>query len=55
MSIKDNNIIEKSIYKDECCNAFGCFNPASETIEVSAGKFGIISLKVCSLCLKKFQ
>jgi hypothetical protein len=55
MSIKDNNIIEKSVYKDGCCNAFGCINRSTETIDVSAGKYGIISLKVCSICIKKFQ
>jgi hypothetical protein len=37
------------------CNAFDCSNRAIETIDVKAGKFGIISLSLCSICIRKFQ
>lgn len=55
MSIKDTTIIEKSAYKDDCCNAFGCFNQSTEKLDVSAGKFGVISLNVCSKCIDIFK
>ncbi len=47
---KDNELNNKEI-----CNAFECFNKATEKIEVKAGKFGIISLNLCSVCIEKFQ
>ena len=53
-NITPNNFKENLSNKD-ICNAFGCSDQATETIDVSAGKFGTISLKVCSTCLKKFQ
>lgn len=48
-----HNNIEKS-YK--CiCDGLGCSNDATEKIAEKAGKFGIISLNLCSQCAKKFQ
>jgi hypothetical protein len=45
---------DNELNKDNC-NAFECFNKATEKIEVKAGKFGIISLNLCSACIEKFQ
>ena len=55
MSQLDNNPTEKSLYKDDYCNAFGCYNNATEIINVSAGRFGKITLHVCKCCISKFQ
>ena len=32
------------------CDGFGCYNNATEKINVNAGKFGIINVSVCSKC-----
>ena len=37
------------------CDAADCDREAAETIEVKAGKFGMIQLSVCSNCVKKFE
>ena len=49
-----NNIKSKKINK-EICNAFGCSNYATEKINVSAGKFGTISLNLCNNCITLFK
>ena len=49
-----NNIISKEINKD-ICNAFGCSQDATEKINVSAGKFGTISLSLCNNCITLFK
>ena len=49
-SISKENPLNKDI-----CNAFGCSNKATESIEVSAGIFGTITLDVCQFCINKFQ
>lgn len=46
ISIKDNKQI---------CEAFGCVEKATEQIEINAGKYGILVLRVCSKCVRKFQ
>ena len=50
----DTNNKSISDYKD-ICNAFGCFNPSTETIDVNAGSFGKITLFVCKSCISRFQ
>ncbi len=37
------------------CNAFGCWDKATEKVNVEAGKFGLITLQVCKNCLSKFH
>jgi hypothetical protein len=38
------------------CEAFECYDIATETIVVPVGKFGTINLNLCSKCaLTKFQ
>ncbi len=32
------------------CDGFGCYNNATEKINVNAGKFGKIDVSVCSKC-----
>jgi hypothetical protein len=48
------NNTEKSSNKD-ICNAFGCSNHAEKEVNVNAGRFGIISLNVCSKCVDIFK
>jgi hypothetical protein len=48
------NSKSKLDYKD-ICNVFGCSNSAEKEIDVNAGKFGIISLNVCSKCIDIFK
>lgn len=36
------------------CNGFGCSKPSTHKITQSIGKFGIIELDLCSVCIKKF-
>jgi len=38
----------------QICDAYNCEYEATEQIEVSAGKFGYITLYVCTNCLPKF-
>lgn len=37
------------------CFGYGCNNKAIEKIDVDAGRFGTITLSLCSNCLKKFE
>jgi hypothetical protein len=38
------------------CEAVDCFEAATETIVVSAGKFGMLTLNLCHECaVKKFE
>ena len=37
------------------CEALGCYEKAAKQIELSAGKFGTISLSVCKKCSRKFM
>lgn len=39
---------------DTVCDALECYEKATENIRISAGYFGIITLKVCKECSKKF-
>lgn len=39
---------------DAICNALECYEKATEDIRISAGYFGIKTLKVCKKCSKKF-
>ncbi len=51
-------MIKYTLSKDvnkEICNAFGCNNQSTETIDVSAGRFGKITFYVCKNCISKFQ
>ena len=47
--------MDKELDNKVICNGFGCNNNAIEKIGVKAGKFGIISLSLCTECIKKFQ
>ncbi len=42
--------VDKSV-----CETFGCTNKSTSTIEVNAGKFGIITLNICDNCKFKFN
>lgn len=46
--------IDNIQYKN-LCEALDCSNIAKYDIEVSAGKYGMISIKVCHTCLSKFK
>jgi hypothetical protein len=37
------------------CEGLGCNNKATDEIEVSAGKFGIIVLSLCKNCTSEFK
>ena len=39
----------------EICEAVDCDQEATETVSVSAGKFGFISLHVCHKCRGLFE
>lgn len=41
--------------QDKVCYAFGCSNKPSEKINISAGAFGTITLKLCPKCVDLFQ
>lgn len=48
---KNNN---SSKIKNTICEAFECYENATEKIDLNAGKFGTISLLVCINCVGKF-
>jgi len=50
-----NYNLHKDTNKEICCNGYGCYENATIKIDVPAGTFGIISLELCSSCIKKFQ
>ncbi len=37
------------------CDALGCMNEATERVNIDAGKLGTFSLRVCSICVPKFE
>ncbi len=43
------------ISKGRICDAFGCDLEAIKSIEVSAGKYGTLSINVCRKCEKIFE
>jgi hypothetical protein len=45
---------KEEIYKD-ICNKIECKNSATETVKLSAGSFGIITLRVCKECISIFK
>jgi hypothetical protein len=45
---------DKRQYKDYC-QIIDCYQRSTESIKVSAGKYGIIHLKVCRECRNLFQ
>ena len=50
-----SEIIKPTNNYEKLCDAFSCEAEATEQIEVSVGKFGIIELLVCKNCVSKFQ
>lgn len=53
-SFKGQN--NNNAYPDsDICNALDCFEKATMCIKINAGKFGDISLRVCSNCVSKFK
>lgn len=54
MNTKSTSINIKQLDLDICCDGYGCFNKSTEKIEVNAGSFGKISLKLCPHCITKF-
>lgn len=46
--------IDERQYKDYC-QIIDCYERWTESIRVSAGKFGIIHLKVCRKCRRLFE
>jgi hypothetical protein len=57
MSTLSSTEINKNNNKphDNTCHRFGCSNRPSEKINVSAGTFGIITLKLCNKCVDLFK
>ena len=56
----NNNAITNHIAKDshqykDYCQIIDCYEQAKESITVSAGKFGVIHLKVCRKCRRLFE
>ena len=39
---------------DKVCNGFGCSNKAIRKVNINAGTFGLISLNLCSKCIRLF-
>jgi hypothetical protein len=39
----------------QICHGFGCQEKAIAKIDVSAGKYGTITLDLCDSCMKLFQ
>lgn len=37
------------------CNGFDCFNYADKKYDIDAGKYGNITIELCSFCIKRFQ
>jgi len=37
------------------CEAYGCFEKAATTINVTVGQLGIIPLDLCNDCVRKFD
>lgn len=54
MSLTDPNSFENKLksYELICCDGFGCSREAIESINVSAGTFGDVSLNLCAHCKK---
>jgi hypothetical protein len=50
----NNNFTTKETNKNICA-ASGCLDSATERIKVNAGKFGTITLNVCSKCVRIFE
>jgi hypothetical protein len=50
-----SEIIKPTNSYEKLCDAFSCEAKATEQIEVSIGKFGVIELFVCKNCVCKFQ
>ena len=48
------NSIEGQVHR-QICDAADCNNEATENIQVTAGKYGIIELSVCENCVSKFK
>ena len=44
----------EDIYKD-ICNKVECINLATDEVKLSAGSFGIITLRVCKECISIFK
>lgn len=49
-----NNNTTHSKVNNSVCEALGCYENATEKIDVNVGKFGIISLSICTNCVGKF-
>ena len=45
---------KEDVYKD-ICNRFDCNNLATDEIKLSAGNFGIITIRVCKGCIDIFK
>jgi hypothetical protein len=54
MAFEISNSIREQVNR-YICEAANCNNEATEKIEVSAGKHGIIELSVCKNCVSKFK
>lgn len=50
----DVNILSKQEDKVTICNALGCKEKAIKEIKLEVGKYGQISLFLCSTCIPKF-
>ncbi len=51
-----SNLLSREIEnRKRICDSLSCEAEATEQIEVSAGKFGVIELLVCKNCVCKFQ
>jgi hypothetical protein len=55
MKNKDSQKIPlESADKLQICDGFGCTNSSVNKIKISVGKFGVISVYLCTICSKKF-
>ena len=52
-SVKDIEILKYN--KGKICDAAGCHALGTNEIKLTAGKFGILTLFVCTGCLGKFK
>jgi hypothetical protein len=52
---KKDQTYDKLINQRITCNAAGCNAKGSVELKVNAGKFGMVTLFLCSNCVGKFQ
>lgn len=46
--------INTEITNKQICNALGCLEEATKEIDIDVGKFGKMTISVCTKCVSKF-